>query len=117
LEGSEKSDALGTVVHAEHANGAVRMTHDLPNLLTLTMLIASTIEYMEVIKRRQRWRSLQLERQLYAAEGLRALVRVFVVDQVDPDRRRRLTRRARLANRWSARPFARDRGRQPASSD
>jgi hypothetical protein len=53
---------------------------NLSKLLSMAMLIAATIEYLEIVRRRSGWRSLARDRRMFAAEGLRALVRVFVAD-------------------------------------
>jgi hypothetical protein len=54
---------------------------NLSKLLSMAMLIAATIEYVEIVRRREGWRSLARDRRVFAAEGLRALVRVFIADQ------------------------------------
>lgn len=53
---------------------------NLMKLLSIAMLVAATIEYAEIMRRREQWRSLVNDRNVFAAEGLRALVRVFVAD-------------------------------------
>lgn len=52
----------------------------LSKLLSMAMLIAATIEYAEIMRRREGWRSVARDRRVFAAEGLRALVRVFIAD-------------------------------------
>jgi hypothetical protein len=52
----------------------------LAKLLSMAMLIAATIEYAEIMRRREEWRLLARDRRVFAVEGLRALVRVFVAD-------------------------------------
>lgn len=53
---------------------------NLSKLLSMAMLIAATIEYVEIVRRREGWRSVARDRRVFAAEGLRALVRVFIAD-------------------------------------
>jgi hypothetical protein len=52
----------------------------LAKLLSVAMLMAATIEYAEIVRRREGWRSVARDRRVFAAEGLRALVRVFITD-------------------------------------
>ena len=56
------------------------MDADLPNLaklLSIALLIAATIEYAEITRRREALRSIARDRNMFALEGLRALVRVL----------------------------------------
>lgn len=53
---------------------------NLAKLLSMAMLIAATIEYAEVVRRREEMRALAQDRKVFATEGLRALVRVFAAD-------------------------------------
>ena len=52
----------------------------LAKLLSMAMLTAATIEYAEIVRRREGWRSVARDRKVFAAEGLRALVRVFIAE-------------------------------------
>jgi hypothetical protein len=52
----------------------------LAKLLSMAMLIAATIEYAEMVRRREAWRSVVRDRRAFAQEGLKALVRVFAAD-------------------------------------
>jgi hypothetical protein len=53
---------------------------NLAKLLSMATLIAATIEYGEVVRRREELRTLARDRKVFAVEGLRALVRVFAAD-------------------------------------
>jgi hypothetical protein len=53
---------------------------NLSKLLSMAMLIAATIEYVEIVRRREDWRSVARDRRVFATEGLRALIRVFIAD-------------------------------------
>ena len=55
-------------------------THLLAQLLSLAALIAATIEYVEVIKRRVKHRAEARERAALQDVGLNGLVRVFLAD-------------------------------------
>jgi hypothetical protein len=55
-------------------------THTLAQLLSLAALIAATIEYAEVIKRRVKRRADARERAAIQDVGLNGLVRVFLAD-------------------------------------
>jgi hypothetical protein len=55
------------------------------HFLALVGLMAGTIEYCEMLQRRQLMRRYALLRDEAAVSGLRGLVRVFVADS-DPDR-------------------------------
>ena len=54
------------------------------HFLSLVALMAGTIEYCEMLQRRQLMRRYALLREEAAITGLRGLVRVFVADS-DPD--------------------------------
>lgn len=54
---------------------------DLSRLLSMALLIAATIEYAEIVRRRVERRLRARDRRLFAREGLRALVRVFIADE------------------------------------
>jgi hypothetical protein len=51
--------------------------HALASLLALAGLIGGTIEYIEVIRRRERRRQLAADYRLMEDSGLRGLVRLF----------------------------------------
>ncbi len=51
--------------------------HALASLLVLAGLIGGTIEYIEIVRRREHRRRLAAEDQLMADSGLRGLVRLF----------------------------------------
>jgi len=53
----------------------------LAELLTLAVLIAATIEYCEVIRRRAVSRALEADGRLAQEAGLHGLVRVLLVDR------------------------------------
>lgn len=50
-------------------------------LLSLAGLIAATIEYGEIVRRRARYRALEAEQLALQDAGLRGVVRVFLADQ------------------------------------
>jgi hypothetical protein len=54
--------------------------HVLAQLLTLAALIAATIEYCEVIRRRRVHRAHEMEGRIAQEAGLHGLVRVLLVD-------------------------------------
>jgi hypothetical protein len=58
-------------------------THALAQLLAMTGLIGSTIEYAEILKRRTVARRAAAEREEGAEIGLRGLVRVILVDEAE----------------------------------
>jgi hypothetical protein len=53
----------------------------LAELLTLAALIAGTIEYCEIIRRRTVHRALETESRIAQEAGLHGLVRVLLVDR------------------------------------
>jgi hypothetical protein len=53
----------------------------LAELLTLAALIAATIEYCEVVRRRRVQRALEMEGRIAQEAGLHGLVRVLLVDR------------------------------------
>jgi hypothetical protein len=53
--------------------------HALASLLALAGLIGGTIEYIEIIRRREHRRQLAADSRLMADSGLRGLVRLFAV--------------------------------------
>jgi hypothetical protein len=65
----------------------------LARLLSLALLIAATIEYAEIAKRRAAVRRYAAERSFFEADGLRGLVRVFLAD-AESRARTRDTRRS-----------------------
>ncbi|MEP6469801.1 MAG: hypothetical protein ABJC24_08535 [Chloroflexota bacterium] len=58
-------------------------TNALAQLLATSGLIAGTIEYVEILKRRTAARRVAAERKEGAEIGLRGLVRVLLVDETD----------------------------------
>jgi hypothetical protein len=52
----------------------------LARLLSLAALLAATIEYAEIVKRRGLVRAYVTERARFEGDGLRGLVRVFLAD-------------------------------------
>jgi hypothetical protein len=58
-------------------------TLTLARLLALTALIAGTIDYAEVLRRRVARRKRERERAVFEERGLHGLVRVFLADATD----------------------------------
>jgi hypothetical protein len=62
--------------------------HLLAQLLAYAGLLAATVEYCEVMRRRQLQRVAAADVRAIRASGLQALVRVFLADSIE-DRHRR----------------------------
>jgi hypothetical protein len=52
----------------------------LGQLLAFAALLAATIEYIEIIRRRAKGRRVEVEERAVEASGLPGMVRVFLVD-------------------------------------
>lgn len=76
----------------------------LAELLSIGMLIAATIEYAEILKRRIATRASLAERAEFHRRGLQGLVRIFLADtgptNVDLARRGRSTHREARRPDW-----------------
>ena len=56
----------------------------LAKLLSFAALLAGTIQYVELMKRRQSARAYGADRAAFEHEGLRGMVRVFLGDRTAP---------------------------------
>ncbi|MEO8245523.1 MAG: hypothetical protein ABI622_00250 [Chloroflexota bacterium] len=60
----------------------------LAQLLAYAALLAATIEYCELVKRRAVQRTVRLEARMAQEAGLRGLVRLFLADEAGHERAR-----------------------------
>lgn len=67
-------------------------TFTLARLLALAALIATTVDYAEMVRRRNARRADAAERAMFEERGLRGLVRVFLADAGPGDRSLRIVR-------------------------
>lgn len=74
-----------TASYGERMDPAV---HLLAQLLSYAALLAATVEYCELMRRRQLQRVAAAEVRAIRVSGLQAMVRVFLADAIE-DRRRR----------------------------